>query len=249
MCCNTDQQAQVFHGQGRYRDWTGQAHVRVQRPRKSQEGVPKRDHHPWPDGARGKEMDRRAQFPVQVRTARHTHAHQDKPHFILRYTRASNELSADALVFCISFHRSYLDSDKMKKSYVMVMCSEDEPTNPDFKAAHKNAGVQQDRRKHIRFQVQDFSLHGCLSIFQFLHWRLSIFQFLHGCLSIFQFLHWRLSIFQFLHECLSIFHSWSTCLSKLLICRSRTSSSSTWWECRSGLRGHIPALGIRWRPS
>jgi hypothetical protein len=49
--------------------------------------------------------------------------------------------------------KSYLDSDRMKKMYVMVMCSENEPTTPQCRAAYVNAGIQQDRKKYIKFQV------------------------------------------------------------------------------------------------
>jgi hypothetical protein len=49
--------------------------------------------------------------------------------------------------------RSYLDSDYMKKTYLTAICSDSEPSNEELKKAYKSAGVQQDRKKHVRFQV------------------------------------------------------------------------------------------------
>jgi hypothetical protein len=52
--------------------------------------------------------------------------------------------------------RSYLDSDHMKKTYLVAICSDGEPGNEELKKAYKSAGVQQDRKKHVRFQVRFF---------------------------------------------------------------------------------------------
>jgi hypothetical protein len=54
--------------------------------------------------------------------------------------------------------KSYLDSDRMKKLYVLVMCSEDEPPLPEYKLAYASAGIQQDRKKYIKFQASSLSL-------------------------------------------------------------------------------------------
>lgn len=49
--------------------------------------------------------------------------------------------------------RSYLDSDSMKKIYLAATCSDGEPGQETLKKAYKRAGIQQDRKKHVRFQV------------------------------------------------------------------------------------------------
>ena len=51
---------------------------------------------------------------------------------------------------------SYLDSDRMKKTYVAALCNDSEPASETLKAAYKKAEIQHDRKKHIRFQVRVF---------------------------------------------------------------------------------------------
>jgi hypothetical protein len=55
---------------------------------------------------------------------------------------------------------SYLDSDRMKKTYVAALCNDSEPASDTLKAAYKKAEIQHDRKKHIRFQVRVLFLLG-----------------------------------------------------------------------------------------
>lgn len=49
--------------------------------------------------------------------------------------------------------RSYLDSDRMKKTYVESICCDKAPVLPRNKEAYEHANLSTDKKKHVRFQV------------------------------------------------------------------------------------------------
>jgi hypothetical protein len=49
--------------------------------------------------------------------------------------------------------KSFFNSDAMKKKFVIVLCSDTEPAGEDLKSAYNNAKIQDDCKKHIKFQV------------------------------------------------------------------------------------------------
>ena len=87
------------------------------------------------------------------------HANRKKAYPSVITTLAQMENEARRWIAVHNFLcRSYLDSDRMQKEYLKVMCNMEEPVDRHLREAYKLADVPVDRRKHIKFQVGFVSL-------------------------------------------------------------------------------------------
>jgi hypothetical protein len=90
------------------------------------------------------------------------HANRKKAYPSVITTLAQMENEARRWIAVHNFLcRSYLDSDRMQKEYLKVVCNMEEPVDRHLREAYKLADVPVDRRKHIKFQVGLVSLN-CL---------------------------------------------------------------------------------------